>query len=95
VVPTTPFPRSNTAAHWRDGSIDVIGWLHWCWGWTITRLEEITSYLYYEKKQPSARAVLSFIWRTIDTIEMACSELWYKYLTEHVPALRSVEGLKA
>jgi hypothetical protein len=89
VVPDTPFPRSNAASTWRDGSVDVIGWLHWMWGWTITRIEEITTYLYYEKKQPSARAVLSFVWRTVDTIEMACSEMYYKHITQPAQAMAS------
>lgn len=89
VVPDTPFPRSNAASTWRDGSVDVIGWLHWMWGWTITRIEEITTYLYYEKKQPSARVVLSFVWRTVDTIEMACSEMYYKHITQPAQAMAS------
>lgn len=83
-VPVQHFPKSNTAAAFFDGN-GVLDWLHWLWGWSVTRLEEQTAYWYYERRQASARAVLSLIWSAVDVIENACSETYYKYAVEKVP----------
>jgi hypothetical protein len=77
ITPSQSFPKKNTAAHWHDGN-GILAWLHWFWGWTLARLEEHTAYWFYERREPSVRAILSLIWRTVDLIDQACSEIYYK-----------------
>ncbi|EMD01152.1 hypothetical protein BAUCODRAFT_198853 [Baudoinia panamericana UAMH 10762] len=75
-VPSIPFPKSNTAAHWKNGPI--IDSLHFLWAWSITRIEELTSSSYYQGGWSSINAVLLVIWKVISVIEQACSELYFK-----------------
>lgn len=83
IVPASAFPKSNTAADWYDG-FGILDWGHWFWGWSITRLEEKSAYWFYEKQQPSAKAVLSLIWSSVNVIEQACSEVYYRLAVAHV-----------
>nr|OQO16610.1 hypothetical protein B0A51_18792 [Rachicladosporium sp. CCFEE 5018] len=70
------FPKSNTAAHWQTG-LELTDQLHWLWRWIITTIEEQSSSWMYEKRQASVRAVLTLLWKAIDVVEQACSELYY------------------
>jgi len=75
-VPSTPFPRSNTAAHWKNGA--VVDRLHFLWSWTITRVEEVSSASYYRGGGAAANGVLSVAWRVVSVVEQACSELYHQ-----------------
>ncbi|KAH9832425.1 hypothetical protein Tdes44962_MAKER02089 [Teratosphaeria destructans] len=75
-VPSGPFPRSNTAAHWSSGA--VVDRLHFLWSWTITRIEEFSSESVYRGGSAGVNALLLAVWRVVDVIEQACSELYFK-----------------
>ncbi|KAK3636942.1 hypothetical protein LTR56_012602 [Elasticomyces elasticus] len=64
-VPSIPFPKSNTAAHWQQGAL--IDNLHFMWSWSITRMEELSAESYYQGG-----------WSVVNGLLDACSELYYK-----------------
>ena len=80
VVPTVAFPRSNTAEHWQDGRF--VARLHWIWGWTATRVEELTSSIYYERQWPVANRFLGLLWHYISVVELAICQLYYTYVVQ-------------
>lgn len=75
-VPSIPFPKSNTAAHWKNGAI--LDNLHFFWSWSITRIEELSSSSYYRGGWSGTNAILGICWKVVSVIEQACSELYYK-----------------
>ncbi|TKA40311.1 hypothetical protein B0A54_10917 [Friedmanniomyces endolithicus] len=75
-VPSIPFPKSNTAAHWQQGS--VVGNLHVMWGWFVTRVEEMSAESYYKGGWAVVNGSLDVCWSLVSVIEQACSELYYK-----------------
>jgi len=75
-VPSVPFPRSNTAAHWKNGAL--LDDLHFLWGWSITRIEEQSSSSYYRGGWSGVNGILSIVWAVVSVVEQACSELYYK-----------------
>lgn len=81
-LPAEPFPKSNTAAHWKNGAL--LDRLHGMWMWSITRLEEISAASYYGGGWSGINALLAGVWKIISVIEQAFSELYYK--TAVVPA---------
>ena len=76
LVPIIEFPKSNTAEHWKDGSF--VANLHWLWGWTITRIEEVTSYYYYSHQWPILNRILELVWHYISIVELAICQMYFK-----------------
>ena len=75
-IPSVSFPRSNTVADWHDGH--PLANLHWLYGWTVTRIEELTEHAYYESKNPVLNLVLRKTWHVINISELAICEVYFK-----------------
>ena len=76
-IPTLDFPRSNVAAYWHNRG--CIAYLHGIWGWTITRVEEHTSYLYYQRRWQIMNWTLDQAWHLVSTIELACCNIYFRF----------------
>ena len=81
VVPTIGFPKSNTAEHWHDGGF--VAKLHWLWGWTATRIEELSSTIYYERQWPVVNRALELVWNFISVVELAICQLYFTYVVQN------------
>ena len=81
LIPTVPFPKSNTAGHWRDGSTTAN--LHGVLMWAITRAEEHVSYIYYERKWPVVNMILEHVWYFISIVELAVCQLYFKLIVQN------------
>ncbi|KAK5104835.1 hypothetical protein LTR62_003148 [Meristemomyces frigidus] len=75
-VLSVPFPKSNTAAHWQNGAI--LDNLHFLWGWTITRIEELSASSYYMGGWSPVNRFLALSWDLVSMVEQACSELYFR-----------------
>lgn len=75
-LPNVGFPKSNTAAHWQNGTMQDT--LHFMWSWSITRVEEQSAFWYYRGGQSTVAFILKLAWSVVSIIEQACSELYYK-----------------
>lgn len=80
LTPTVEFPKSNTVEHWHDG--DFLANLHSLWGWTITRLEEYTSKVYYEHQWPVMNRTLELVWHYISIVELAICQLYFQFVVQ-------------
>jgi hypothetical protein len=80
VVPTVGFPRSNTAEDWQDGSF--VANLHWLWSWTATKIEELTSSIYYERQWPVVNRFLELLWHYTSVVELAICQLYFTYVVQ-------------
>ena len=80
-TPIESFPKSNTAAHWHDDD-KIISFFQWLWGWTVARIEEMTSRCYYKHSWPMMNIVLEKAWALISVFDMAVSHLYFKIMIE-------------
>jgi len=84
-VPSIPFPKTNTAAHWEQGA--VVDNLHFAWSWSITRIEELSAASYYKGGSAIVNGLLGICWSVVSLIEQACSELYYKAMIANAEPL--------
>lgn len=92
-MPSVAFPKSNTAASWD------VGWLfnffQWLWGWTVTRIEEQTSYYYYSSGGTFLKPALSLAWQFYDFIDRLHTEVYFKIWPYFEPRLTVADTLPA
>ena len=75
-IPVIGFPKSNTAAHWRDGSI--VSLPSRLWLTTLTKLEDWTSEVYYERQWPVVNTLMEWVWYMISMVELACCNVYHQ-----------------
>jgi hypothetical protein len=80
IAPTVGFPRSNTAEHWHDGTF--VAMLHRLWGWTVTRIEDLTATVYYELQWPVVNRLLELVWHYISVVELAVCQFYFTYVVQ-------------
>jgi len=88
-IPAVDFPKSNTAGEWEH---NVFIYAHRAWTWTISSMERVSMYLYYEHGSPLLRLVLEKLWQAVSTIELACSDLYFKLVTQNQRPLPLVQA---
>ena len=75
LVPANDFPKSNSAEDW---DYNVLRNFHWLWSWIVMRLEEVSTNLYYKQNWTLVNVMLENMWHLISTVELACSNLYFK-----------------
>lgn len=78
--PRVAFPRSNTAAQWRDGHVSAE--LHRGLMWVITRVEEWSARVYYGRKSAVVNAVLEVVWHFVDVVELAVCQMYFMLVVQ-------------
>ena len=80
-VPTIGFPKSNTAAHWHDGSFR--SWPRSLWISAVSRTEEVTSSLYYGRRWPIVNRILELVWSLVTVTELAICDLYFRFFVQN------------
>ena len=83
------FPHANAAAAWTRGGA-VLSWLHWWWGWAVTRTEELAAFYSYRSNWKFVKPMLGAFWYAHDLVEHAGAELYFRLRPALAPPLEFV-----